>query len=243
MVIKGKNKIFIGWDPNETVAYDVAEFSIRGRCESANIIPLSLIDVPKKIFNRPIATKEGKLWCPISGAHMATEFAISRFSVPFLTKGWALFIDCDIVCLTDINKLFELADDRYAVMVVKHQQESGGIVKMGDQVQTYYNRKNWSSVMLFNCDHPANKSLTRKKLNTLPGRDLHAFCWLKDDEIGELSKEWNYLVDVSEKIPSQNVNIAHYTLGGPWIKGWVGKESDSIWNNEIKNLQLWHNSH
>lgn len=221
----------MGWDPNEVLAYDVADFSIKRRtAENVQVLPLRLNKL-SSILTRPIEKKDGRLWCPISQAPMATEFAISRFCVPFLTKGWALFVDSDIVCLDDIVKLFEFRDDRYAVMVVKHNHETGSSEKMGGQVQTYYSRKNWSSVILWNCDHESNKNLTIEKLNTLPGRDLHAFCWLKDEEIGELRPEWNFLVGVETL--ACKPKIAHYTLGGPWITGWQPKDSDQVWNDEL----------
>jgi lipopolysaccharide biosynthesis glycosyltransferase len=186
-------------------------------------------------LTRPIEIKDGRMWCPISEAPMATEFAISRFCVPFLQKkGWALFVDCDIVCLADIAELFALADEKYAVMVVKHQHTPRNAVKMDNQIQTSYARKNWSSVVLWNCDHPANKRLTLEKLNFSPGRDLHAFNWLKDDEIGELNYGWNCLVGIDDP-DAVRVGILHYTLGGPWIEGWAGGPMDDVWNAEAKN--------
>lgn len=237
-----KYKIFIGYDSREKLAYDVARRSILCRASNpkqVQVLPLEIdSDKITSILKRPIEWRGNQLWCPISEAPMATEFAISRFCVPFLTKGWALFVDCDIVCLDDIENLFKLADDQYAVMVVKHRHEDGGLVKMGDQSQTYYNRKNWSSVILWNCDHPANKKLTVELLNNLPGRDLHRFCWLKDEEIGELPVQWNYLIGVTQE--RCKIKLAHYTLGGPWIKDWKinDAQDDSIWLEEVKHFKL-----
>jgi lipopolysaccharide biosynthesis glycosyltransferase len=230
-----KHKVFLGYDEREKLAYDVARFSIQRRTDkTVQVIPLELKSLTH-ILARPIEKKDGKLWCPISQAHMATEFAISRFCVPFLTKGWALFADSDIVCLTDIKHLFALADEKYAVMVVKHNQHSGSDTKMDGQVQSYYSRKNWSSVMLFNCDHPSNRNLTKEMLNTLPGRDLHAFCWLKDDEIGELPLGWNYLVNVTNK--NCDLKLLHYTEGGAWFKDWEEKPTDKIWKDELEAMK------
>lgn len=229
--------VYIGWDSREGLAYDVARHSIMRRTvpKTVYIMPLELEHLGH-ILTRPIEQKDGKMWDPISEAHMATEFAISRFTVPFLRKkGWALFADSDIVCLTDIRSLFDLADDKYAVMVVKHKQTKGPDTKMDDQVQTYYSRKNWSSVMLVNCGHEAHKGLTVENLNTWPGRDLHAFKWLKDEEIGELPAEWNYLVDVNK--PVDNPKIAHFTLGGPWLAEWKGGSCDQIWLDELTSLK------
>lgn len=236
-----EKKIYIGWDSRETLAYDVAVNSISRRNNTnIEISPISNKDLDSimddnLLVPRSIEIKDGKMWCPISNAPMSTEFAISRFCVPFLQKsGWALFMDCDMIVLTDIQELFNLADDKYAVMVVKHGKLEGEGIKMDGQTQTVYPRKNWSSVVLWNLNHPANKKLTIEMLNTYAGRDLHAFCWLRDDEIGELPAEWNYLVDVN--LPIANPKIAHYTLGGAWINGWKNKESDEPWLKEFNSI-------
>ena len=234
----------------------VAHESIKRRTSVQCPIKALKLKRLSSILTRPIEVKDGRLWCPISQAPMATEFAISRFAVPFLQKsGWALFVDCDIVCWEDITNLFALADPKYAVMCVKHQNEvwekpiieiAGSDVdtkgaflqmvpdtKMDNQIQTFYARKNWSSVVLWNCDHEANQRFTLKMLNTLPGRDLHAFCWLKDDEIGELPQKWNWLVNVTPGTPEKH-GIWHMTLGGPWLRGWKESPFDSDWIEEAK---------
>jgi len=230
------NRIYIGYDQREDMACQVADHSIRTRTKaSLEIYKLALLTCP--MLTRAIERREGKLWCPISQAPMATEFAISRFCVPFLRReGWALFMDCDMLCRGDINELFELADNQYAVMVVKHNQSGGVATKMDGQVQTYYNRKNWSSVILWNCEHTAHKNLTLEALNTWPGRDLHAFKWLKDEEIGTLPLEWNYLVDVSPVPFNRSVKMLHYTLGGPWFPDWKGGSADELWINEQNGM-------
>lgn len=230
------HKVLIGWDPRETEAFEVAKFSIKSRCESARVAPLKLSDL-EWLLQRPIEKRDGKMYCPISQAPMATEFAISRFCVPYLCKGWALFADCDIVCTVDISELFALSDPKYAVMCVQHQQQvKPGETKMDGQIQTAYNRKNWSSIVLFNCDHPSNQKLTRTALNTWPGRDLHAFKWLDDSEIGELPPEWNHLVGVSPG-PMEQAKILHLTTGGPWFRDWKGGPADQIWLNEYQKSQ------
>jgi len=118
------------------------------------------------------------------------------------------------------------ADPSKAVMVVKHDHRQEGM-KMDNQPQQSYPRKNWSSVMLFNCNHSANRRLTVEDVNRRPGRDLHRFYWLHDDEIGELPPEWNWLVGVQPK--PKHPKIAHYTLGGPWLPGWRPQEHDDLW--------------
>lgn len=234
-----KLTIFMGHDPRETVAYDVARSSILRNAARPKSIQVRPLELPQlgKILTRPVEKKDGKLWCPISQAHMATEFAISRFCVPFLQKkGWALFCDCDVLALADIAELFALADKKYAVMVVKHQQANTGDTKMDGQVQTYYERKNWSSVVLWNCEHPAHQALGLKELNTLPGRDLHAFSWLESDLIGALPVAWNYLVGVGA--PDYLPKLAHFTLGGPWIPNWkvLDTKLEALWSAEAARL-------
>jgi hypothetical protein len=118
------------------------------------------------------------------------------------------------------------ADPDKAVMVVKHNHYGSGL-KMAGMQQTAYQRKNWSSVMLFNCEHPANKRLSLRDVNERPGRDLHAFYWLHDSEIGDLPEQYNWLVGVQEK--PESPKIAHYTLGGPWLKGWEPAAHDDLW--------------
>jgi hypothetical protein len=125
----------------------------------------------------------------------------------------------------DVAELFREADPRYAVQVVKHQYECTGRDKMDGQRQLAYGRKNWSSVILWNCDHPANKRLSLADVQERRGLDLHQFYWLNDAEIGELPKEWNWLVEVQEK--PQAPKIAHFTLGTPEVG--VLSEHSSIW--------------
>jgi hypothetical protein len=83
-------------------------------------------------------------------------------------------------------------------------------------MQTLYARKNWTSVMAFNCGHKANRRLTVDMINELPGRDMHRFCWLNDKDIGALDPKWNFLVGVSD--PKIDPGLCHFTSGGPWFE-------------------------
>jgi lipopolysaccharide biosynthesis glycosyltransferase len=168
---------------------------------------------------------------------MATEFAISRFLVPHLAKsGWALFMDCDMLVRADLMELFALADPSKAVMCVKHRHVPPPGLKMDGQEQTRYARKNWSSVMLLNRDHPANKRLTVEMINSVPGRDLHRFCWLEDDKIGELPPEWNFLVGHTKLPRGKSPKIVHFTEGTPAMAGYENVEfADEFW----AQLQAW----
>jgi lipopolysaccharide biosynthesis glycosyltransferase len=164
---------------------------------------------------------------------MATEFACSRFLVPRLAQsGWALFMDCDMLVRTDLLKLFNQADPDKAVMVVKHNHQPPEGIKMDGQAQTRYARKNWSSVILWNVEHPANAALTMELVNTVPGRDLHRFCWLEDDLIGELHPKWNWLVGHSD--PEVDPAIVHFTDGIPTMHGYEDCEYADEWRAELE---------
>ena len=220
-------KVYIGYDSSEDEAYKVA---VKTLAAHSAIVPEPL-EINRLsatgLMNRSVDNRGQKYDLP-SGAPCSTEFAASRFLVPIICQtGWALFTDCDVVFLADPAELMKWADPGKAVYVVKHKHDGAG-TKMGGMVQTAYPRKNWSSVMLFNCDHPANRRLSLRDVNERPGRDLHAFYWLHDSEIGELPAEWNWLVNVNET-PEQP-KIAHFTNGGPWIGGWHPAPHDAIWN-------------
>ena len=229
-------KVFVGHEPREQAAYDVAVNSMLWRASGpVDVTPLNRDRLERCGLLRRPTDLRGSMYDLTSNARCATGFAISRFLTPILAQtGWALFIDCDVVFLDDVADLFALADPSKAVQVVKHDAEHKTQWKMDNQRQTSYERKNWSSVMLFNCDHPANMGLTLEQINKRPGRDLHRFCWLDDSQIGALPAGWNWLVGVQPepKLPK----IAHYTLGGPWITNWTAKPYDDLWLSAAENL-------
>lgn len=215
------SSVWIGFDPREAAAFAVAKESMRRRMIQPIPVKGILLDRLREegLYYRPTDRRDGRLYDVISDAPMSTEFAISRFLTPILAGGgWALFTDCDVMARRSLARLFDLADPRYAVMCVKHHHEPPEGVKMDGQAQTRYARKNWSSVALFNCDHPANAGLTVELINTVPGRDLHAFCWLKDEEIGELPPVWNYLVGHTET--KEDPALVHFTDGVPFMPGY-----------------------
>jgi hypothetical protein len=231
--------IWIGFDAREYSAYAVCRSSIDNSQVAAFHIPVRpiILDEMRErgLYWRKTEHRDGKLWDTISGAPMATEFAISRFLTPHLaSSGWALFMDCDMMWRSSPRRLFDQLEkeyDKYAVACVKHNYTPKSGVKMDGQVQTNYSRKNWSSFMAFNCNHPANKDLTVEMVNTLPGRDLHRFCWLKDDEIGTLDPGWNWLVgEQPEPFPLHNI---HWTQGGPWFSGYEDAPYAEQWRREL----------
>ncbi len=230
-----RRSIWIGFDPREADAFAVARQSVRKRLNTPiPIRGLVMSDLRRKgLYSRPTSIRDGRLWDDISDAPMSTEFACSRFLVPHLAMtGWALFMDADMLARTNVERLFEQCRDSKAVMVVKHRHEPVEGVKMDGQLQTVYARKNWSSVMAFNVDHPANRSLTVEMVNTVPGRDLHRFCWLEDKHIGELDASWNYLVGHTD--PEIEPDIVHFTDGVPSMPGYENSEYADEWRAELE---------
>lgn len=226
-------KVYIGYDGLEDEAFRVVVSSLQRHAKVPVEVTALYFDrlSASGLLNRCVDRRGGKIYDLFSNAPWSTDFAVSRFLVPILAQtGWALFVDCDMVFQEDVGELLTLADPSKAVMVVKHNHVPSRESKMAGKEQVRYNRKNWSSVMLFNCDHLANRRLTLDDINRRPGRDLHSFFWLSDEEIGELPQGWNWLVDEQPK--PDKVCIAHFTNGGPWLKGWSLQPSDALWLEE-----------
>jgi hypothetical protein len=225
-------KLFVGFDHREDEAYRACVKTLQ------KVSPLlshtALVEDRLRdagLLWRPV-DRRGMLYDLPSNAPCSTEFANSRFLTPILAQGgWALFVDCDVIFLADPCEMLDEVDKSKAVWVVKHMPQKGNGTKMDGQAQQAYPRKNWSSVMLFNCDHPANHRLTVELINTLPGRDLHRFFWLNDDEIGELPPEYNYLVGHTENV--EEPAIVHFTDGTPSMPGYEDCAYADEWRREL----------
>ena len=229
--------VFIGFDPREAACFAVARSSVSRRLTAPwPVRGLVLGELQaRRLYTRPVEVRNGKLFDPISDHHMSTEFAISRFLVPQLAgSGWALFMDCDQMARVNLAaELVPLLDPRFAVMCVKHDHRPAEATKMDGQVQATYHRKNWSSVMAFNCDHPANDALTVELVNSLPGRDLHRFCWLENDQVGDLPARFNYLVGYTELAEREEPAIVHWTSGAPCMVGFDDVEYAGEFQEEL----------
>ena len=153
-------------------------------------------------------------------------------------QGWAIFCDCDFLWLDDIEKIFAQRDDKYAVMVVKHQYVPTNETKMDACIQHQYPRKNWSSMVLWNCGHPANKYLVPEAVNAESGQFLHGFQWIRDHYIGEISHEWNWLVNWHSESKDGRPKALHFTEGGPWMTKYKNCEYADLWNSYYKDLTL-----
>jgi hypothetical protein len=217
---KDSLRVFVGWDDAEALACQVAAYTLhrQARTRPVRMEPIAMDAIDN--YRRPTTRMpSGQLYDELSDAPMSTSHAIARFWLPRLCNhtGWALFTDGDVIFREDVSRLFDLADPQYALMVVQHGPMPEASEKKRGHVQQPYPRKNWSSVMLWNCGHLAHRELTVEVLNSWPGRDLHAFKWLRDDHIGALPARWNHLVGVSA--PDPNPALVHYTLGTPDVDG------------------------
>ena len=159
----------------------------------------------------------------------SNDFIYSRFLTPFLNNfaGWAIFADGDMICQADISELWELRDESKALLVVKHNYQTKALKKYLGNKNENYPRKNWSSVILWNCSHPKHKTLTPDFIAKQTGAFLHRFSWLDDHEIGELPKEWNWLA--IEYPENKNAKLIHYTLGTPCFKEYKDTDMSDIW--------------
>lgn len=217
--------IYIGYDPRESVALYTLAHSIQRRSSIPVAISPLVQGQLRHLYRRPRGPTE------------STEFSMTRFLVPALSgyQGWSMFMDCDMLCRTDIAALaaeIERQPDK-AVLVCKHDYVPRTERKFLGHVQTKYTRKNWSSLMLFN--NARCRSLTADYVNTAPGLELHRFAWVDDPAIGELALEWNWLVGEYEYNP--NARIVHFTIGGPYFPAYRECDYAAEWFAERDSMQ------
>lgn len=209
-------RVFIGFDPKETGAFPVLSHSIHEHATQ----PVSITPIMLSQLHGLYKRERNPL--------QSTEFSFSRFLTPYLSdyQGWSLFMDCDMLMTEDIVNLWNMRDDRYAVMCVKHDHQPKEDIKFLDAVQTKYQKKNWSSVMLFN--NARCTALTPEYVNTASGLELHQFKWLNDDSlIGDIPQRWNHLVGYNET--DAHAALIHYTSGGPYFHEYAHCEHARAW--------------
>jgi lipopolysaccharide biosynthesis glycosyltransferase len=210
--------IFIGYDHREAIAYHVCANSIiRHSSKPVSLTPLAL----QNMQDYEEKHTDG-----------SNQFIYSRFLVPHLMeyKGWAIFMDGDMLLRDDIEKLWALRDESKAVMVVKHDYKTKMTEKYLGSKNENYPRKNWSSVILWNCEHPANSVVTPEFIQTATGAQVHRFTWLDDSLIGSLPIEWNWLPD--EFGANQEAKLLHYTLGTPSFHDFATTPMGDEWHRE-----------
>ena len=232
--------IFVGWDEREQEAWGVCRASLLRHAS----VPLHIVKLDQAALRR--AGWYRREWRYVEGQKIdqgdlrpfSTDFAFSRFFVPALSlyQGWALFCDCDFLFTRDIATVFDLADDKYAAMCVKHNHVPTEGVKMDGKSQGRYHRKNWSSLCLWNNAHPSNAAMTGYGVNEWPGGFLHAFSWLRDEEIGEIPPTWNWLAGVNEPLKETPAGI-HFTLGVPTMPGCQKTPYAPLWRSVRASLE------
>ncbi|MGZ5032675.1 MAG: glycosyltransferase [Usitatibacter sp.] len=216
-------RVFIGYDGREAAAFGVLSHSIHARSSRpVSITPVMLSEL-QAVFKRE------------RNPLQSTDFSFSRFLVPYLCdyQGWAIFMDCDMLARDDIARLWEMRDERYAVQVVKHVHVPKEDTKFLGAVQTKYEKKNWTSVMLMNCAKCS--ALTPEYVNRASGLELHQFKWLEGDHlIGEIPSAWNHLVGYDA--PRADASLVHFTIGGPYFDAYKDCEYAREWFDERKAM-------
>lgn len=229
--------VLIGFDPREQIAFDVCRYSLLKRSS----IPLHVRGLKQdplrtaQLYRRRWEWRGGQRVDLIDDRPFSTEFSFSRFLVPALCQyeGWAIFVDCDFLFLADVAELLPHLDDTKAVMVAKQMHIPAEEVKMDGCEQTKYRRKNWSSFMLFNCGHESTKRLTPAVVNGETGSWLHQFQWCRDEEIGEVPPQWNWISGLTQGQPK----AVHYTIGGPWFADYMDVDWSKEWLDELARMK------
>ena len=219
-------RVYIGYDSKEPVAFHTLSHSILRRATR----PVSIAALAQ--------SQLGGLYRRQRGPTESTEFSLTRFLVPALSgfEGWSIFMDCDMLCRTDLAQLADEAKQQAdkAVLVCKHDYVPKTERKFLGHVQTRYARKNWSSLMLFN--NARCKALTPDYVNAAAGLELHRFAWARDEEIGALPLEWNWLV--GEYPYNAAAKMAHFTLGGPYFDGYRDCDYAPEWFAEFEAMRM-----
>ena len=221
------NKVYVGYDSKQPDAYYACIKSLQSNTKS----PLEYYALIQSQLR-----ESGDYTRPVDPLS-STEFSFTRFLIPHLCnyKGWVLFCDSDFIFLEDVNELFGLVDERYAVMVCKHNYNPINTIKMSGQTQHLYPRKNWSSFILWNCGHCSNARLTANVVNSESGSYLHQFQWLTDSEIGSIPLQWNWLVDWYKEPEDGKPKALHYTEGGPWLDNYKNCSYANEWLKYSRN--------
>lgn len=215
-MLENKVRLTIGFDQRESVAFHTFSQSV---LEKASL-PVQIMPLAKQSL-------KGYVEAHHDGSN---DFIYSRFLTPYLHEfeGWAIYADGDMVCLADIAELWKLRDESKAVLVVKHDYQTVSGVKYFGNKNENYPRKNWSSLVLWNCGHAANRILTPEFISRGSGSFLHRFSWLDDDLIGELPPVWNWLATEYPDNPA--AKIVHYTLGTPCLEQYSDSPMAELWH-------------
>lgn len=209
-------KIVVGFDQREAIAYHTFSQSVLEKSS----LPVLFLPLSMNTLKGYKETHNDK----------SNDFVYSRFLTPYLHnfEGWAIFADGDMVCQSDIKELWDLRDETKALQVGMHDYKTKFNQKYLGNTNENYPRKNWSSLILWNCSHPKHKVLTPDFISSQTGKYLHRFSWLDDEDIGELPIDWNWLAIEYPNNPK--AKIIHYTLGTPCFKDYRNTEMAVTWH-------------
>lgn len=215
-------KIVVGFDQREAIAYHTFSQSVLEKSS----LPVLFLPLSMNTLKGYKETHNDK----------SNDFVYSRFLTPYLHnfEGWAIFADGDMVCQSDIKELWDLRDETKALQVVMHDYKTKFTQKYLGNTNENYPRKNWSSLILWNCSHPKHKVLTPDFISSQTGKYLHRFSWLDDKEIGELPIDWNWLAIEYPNNP--RAKIIHYTLGTPCFRDYRNTEMAGAWHEIQKKV-------
>jgi hypothetical protein len=219
----------LGWDWRDHAAYQVAVQSILTHTPGPLFIePIYGAKLRPEVYWRSYRVDSlGQMWDGIDGKPFSSDFSFARFAVPIIEDhtagGPVIYMDPDVLVKADLRDLVAAADPRASVSVVKHDHKPTETTKMGGLLQTRYERKNWSSVMVFNPE--LCEGLTPFALNNWSGQALHAMHWAYD--IGELPAAWNWLEGSDD--PDAEAFIIHYTRGTPDMVTKKMRDEDAWW--------------
>jgi len=215
--------LFCGYEAREALGFHVFVSSVLARASKlVNIVPLAAEGMPQG----------------------SNAFTVSRFLVPYLMgfKGHAIFADAsDMLMLGDVAELDALFDDRFAVQVVKHptyrtRHPRKYVGTALETINTDYPRKNWASLMLINCAHPAWSEDTPDQLRALGVLPCLQLSGLNDHEIGALPDCWNRLADEGHAV--EGANLLHWTAGIPGFAEYRDAPGADLWHAERRRMEV-----
>ncbi len=189
-------RLFCGYDHREALGFSVFIRSVIDSCkEPVAITPLA--------------------WKQRDGSN---AFTYARFLVPYYCgfKGYAIWADgSDMLLRADLAELS--IPTGAAVGVVKHDYKTQHPRKyIGTEMECAnedYPRKNWSSLIVWDCSYHGHRVLTPDFVTQAEGKYLHRFEWLPEARIHSLHHDWNHLVSEQDHDPF--AKLVHWTLGNP----------------------------
>lgn len=211
-------KIFIGWDADNAEAYEVCRGSLLEHSGPLSIEPLIQQDLRDRgIYSRPRDHRS------------TTEFSLTRFLVPYLSdyRGISIYMDPDFLWLDSVHEMLAEIQPLYPVSVVQHRYTPTDTYKKLGKIQWPYPRKNWSSLMVFDCQRLTVLDLER--VNSSEASDLHQFRWIPDHQIGSIDPVWNWLEGWYHEPDHGRPRAIHFTRGGPWYQQYRDVEYADLW--------------